>query len=247
MAEVNYTDLLNGLKLAANTIYSYFQRLNGVDSLSMINGRLDAANLNALKGVDYNLIQKNAQSSAGVVAGTRNLDFFGGTDDAIQGWFDGIGDTEAAADDRWIPIPGASIQFRLDYPSYILLTWHVSWVSDHSAENDRAPDGGAQIRLFINGKPADGGYVTTPGPDPTDSPQVRATGRCFWLRNSATSNERYLRDRYKSRFWCGHKWIGGKSKGWHSASLRVCADQVVKQTRVRARSMKYIAFKRGDT
>ena len=114
MAEVDYEDLLNGLKLDADTIYSYFQRLNGVDSLSMINGRLTAANLSGLEDVDYNLIQKNAQSSAGVVAGTRNLDFFGGTDDAIQGWFDGVTDVEKSEESRWIAIPGASIQFRLD-------------------------------------------------------------------------------------------------------------------------------------
>ena len=242
MAEVNYTDLLNGLKLAADTIYSYFQRLNGVDSLSMINGRLSRANLSGLEDVDYNLIQKNAQSSAGVVAGTRNLDFFGGTDDAIQGWFDGVTNAETADESRWIAIPGASIQFRLDYPSYVLLTWHIQWVSDHSAEDDRAPVGGSQIRLFVDGKPADGGYDATAV---TDSPQVRATGRTIWKRDSGSVF--YLRDRYKSRFWCGHSWLGGKSKGWHSASLRICAHADTKQTRVRARSMKYIAFKRGDT
>ena len=134
MAEVEYTRLLDGLKLTADDFYQYFHRTNGVDSLSTINGRLNAENLSGLTDIDYNLIQKNAQSSAGVVAGTRNLDFFGGTSNEIQGWFDGVGDVEIADESRWIAIPGASIQFRLDYPSYVLLTWHIQWVSDHSAQ-----------------------------------------------------------------------------------------------------------------
>ena len=242
MAEVEYTRLLDGLKLTADDIYPYFHRTNGVDSLSTINGRLNAENLSGLTDIDYNLIQKNAQSSAGVVAGTRNLDFFGGTSNEIQGWFDGVGDVEIADESRWIAIPGASIQFRLDYPSYVLLTWHIQWVSDHSAQDDRAPVGGAQIRLFVDGKPADGSYDAATS---TDSSQVRASGRTLWKRDG--SSVRYLRDRYKNRFWCGHAWIEEKSKGWHSASLRICASEDTKQTRVRARSMKYIAFKRGDT
>ena len=117
MAEVNYTDLLDGGTLDADTIYPYFQRQNGIDSLSVINGRLNASNLAAMKNIDYNLIQKGAQSSAGIVAGTRNLDYFGGTEESIQGWFDGIDDVEPSTKKRWLPIPGASIQFRLDYPS----------------------------------------------------------------------------------------------------------------------------------
>tara|TARA_R100000664_G_scaffold29628_1_gene41614 strand:+ start:1273 stop:1995 length:723 start_codon:yes stop_codon:yes gene_type:complete len=240
MAEVSYSNQLDGLKLTADDIYPYFYRTNGVNSLSMINGRLNAANLRHMTGIDYNLIQQKAQSSGGIVAGTRNLDYFGGVSDVIQGWYRGVDDAEDATKERWIPIPGASIQFRLDYPSYVLLTWHLQWTSDTEADDDAPPTGGAQIRLFIDGKPADASL-----PAGQDSPQVRAAGRTLWQRASGTN--RYLRDRYKNRFWCGHEWIENKAKGWHSASLRVCVNQDTKQTRVRARSMKYIAFKRGDT
>ena len=172
MAEVSYTALLDGIVLNAGTIYPYFIRLNGVDSMSAINGYLDAANLSVenMTDVDYNLIQQGAQSTAGSVAGTRNLDFFGGTSDKIQGWYDGSTNVEAAGDSRWIPIPGASIQFRLDYPSYILLTWHVGWASDDETLSDSLPEYGTMIRLFVDGKPADGGYsaglgLSTPASD----------------------------------------------------------------------------------
>ena len=132
MSDVTYTPLLDGIVLSADTIYPYFIRLNGVDSMSVINGYLDTANLSVedMTGVNYNLIQRGAQSTAGSVAGTRNLDFFGGTSNTIQGVYDGVGNVEVAPGRRWIPIPGASIQFRLDYPSYILLTWHIGWASN---------------------------------------------------------------------------------------------------------------------
>lgn len=244
MSDVTYTPVLDGLVLTADTIYPYFIRLNGVDSMSVINGHLDAANLSAtnMTDVNYNLIQHGAQSTAGTVAGTRNLDFFGGTSDKIQGWYDGSTNVETAGESRWIPIPGACIQFRLDYPSYLLLTWHVNWVSDEETLSDALPEFGTMIRLFIDGKPADGGYDAA---TVDDTPNVRAVGRNQFKRDSGTYL--FLRDRYKSRFWCGHAWVEGKSKGWHSASLRICSHEDVKQARVRARSMKYIAFKRGDT
>ena len=244
MSDVTYTPLLDGIVLSADTIYPYFIRLNGVDSMSVINAYLDTANLSVedMTGVNYNLIQRGAQSTAGSVAGTRNLDFFGGTSNTIQGVYDGVGNVEVAPGRRWIPIPGASIQFRLDYPSYILLTWHIGWASDDETLGDALPEYGTMIRLFINGRPADGGYTASPE---SDSPNVRAVGRGQFKRDAGTYL--FLRDRYKSRVWCGHAWVEGKSKGWHSASLRICSHQDVKQARVRARSMKYIAFKRGDT
>jgi hypothetical protein len=248
MAEVNYTPLIDGAVLDAETVYTYFHNDGGGDSLSVINGRLDARNLD-ITGLDYNFLQHKSQSDAGIVAGTRNLDYFGGGRNKIQSDFRNVGAVETTNDSRYIAIPGASIQFRLDHPSYVLLTWHIHWVNDCEASSNGSafPDGGSHIRLFVNGKPADGGYDDAAL---TDSPQIRGVGRTKWPSSSSLAtalNDNLLRDRYKSRFWCGHAWLDQKAKGWHSASLRVCSKQDVIQTRVRARSMKYIAFKRGDT
>ena len=60
-------------------------------------------------------------------------------------------------------------------------------------------------------------------------------------KNSLDSHK--LRDRHKSRYWSGHAYIGEKLKGFHSVSLRVCSQEIVRQTRVRARNIKVVYFK----
>ncbi len=247
MAEVSFTPFIDGIALSADTVYTYLHDNTRQNSLSVINGGLDAANLDVV-GLDYNFIQKGAVSSAGIVSGTRNLDYFGGATNRIQSDFRGIGDVEEVSADRYVAVPGGAIQFRLDYPSYVLVTWHVHWSNDCMASEDtNFPDGGSHIRVFVDGKPANGGFDSAAS---TDSPQIRAVGQSCWPSSSSLSaalDNKLLRDRNKSRFWCGHIWLDKKSKGWHSVSLRVCSNSDVAQTRVRARSMKYIAFKRGDT
>ena len=52
-----------------------------------------------------------------------------------------------------------------------------------------------------------------------------------------------LRDRYKSRYWSGHAWLGVKTKGFHTVSLRVISAKSVRQTRVRVRNIKVLHFK----
>jgi hypothetical protein len=255
MARVTYTELIDGTTLEAETISDYFYAPEG-DSLSVINGRLTDENLySGDRKLGYPHIQKQALSLGGTVAGTRNLDYFGGVSSKITGLFEGVSNAESAAEKRFIAIPGAAAQFYLPYPAYVLLTWHIHWVNDSvpAAPDDLSdfPRGGSHMRLFINGKAADGGFdpSSTAWPD-RDSAQVRAVGHTMFMdaASSAGPNaDAFLRDRYKSRFWCGHKWVSNLNKGWHSASIRLCAFEDIKQTRVRARSMKYIVFKRGDT
>jgi hypothetical protein len=248
MSLVDFTPFVDGVALSADTVSTYFHKNTRQNSLSVINGGLDAANLD-VTAIDYNFVQKRAASSAGIVSGTRNLDYFGGGRRKIQSDFRGIGDVESINAERYVAIPGGAIQFRLDYPSYVLVTWHVHWTNDcmASEDTDIANGGGSWVRLFVDGKPADGGYDSVAL---TDSSQVRAVGQTCWPSSSSLSaalDNKLLRDRNKSRFWCGHIWLDTKAKGWHSVSLRVCSNSDVAQTRVRARSMKYIAFKRGDT
>ena len=68
-----------------------------------------------------------------------------------------------------------------------------------------------------------------------------------WTSNAeATFHPHALRDRYKSRYWSGHAFLGQSSplaKGFHTASLRVASGRNVRQMRVRARSMKVMYFK----
>tara|TARA_B100001094_G_C17852371_1_gene633298 strand:+ start:202 stop:567 length:366 start_codon:yes stop_codon:yes gene_type:complete len=52
-----------------------------------------------------------------------------------------------------------------------------------------------------------------------------------------------LRDRHKARYWSGHAYIGTKAKGFHTTSLRVISQEVVRQTRVRVRNIKVLYFK----
>ena len=251
MARVTYTDLIDGTTLEAGTVADYFYSPTG-NSLSVINGRLTDTNL--LFGgdkLDETHIQREALSTGGMVAGTRNLDYFGGTSTKRSSLFRGVVDAEEAGESRFVAIPGASIQFYLPYNAYVLLTWHIHWVNDSHPDDDTSfPPGGSHMRLFVNGNREAGGY--DPGGTvhrDRDSAQVRGVGHTMYKNSGlpSTNADAFLRDRYKGRYWCGHTWIANLGKGWHSASIRLCSHQDVKQTRVRARSMKYIAFKRGDT
>jgi hypothetical protein len=226
MPKIVLPAFIDNTPLESDAVYSRIYTPGG-NSCEIINGHLDSDNLADDFSVNFHWIQSHAVSNGGMVATTGNTDFFGGTSNNIQGWFDGISSSPQSADDNaFIPIPGASVQFYLPYPAYVLLTWQVSWVSDANAALTSA------IRLFVDG-------------DKKSSAQIRRTRQTLF-RATSTENA-YLRDRYKSRYWCGHEFLKTLGKGYHSASLRLCANENIKQTRVRARSMKYIIFKRSDS
>lgn len=224
MADITYIPFVDNTEINAKDVYDKLYLPNG-DSFEVINGHLDSANLDPNFLVDYHALQANAASSAGGVSATANMDFFGGTSDNIQGWFDGVTDPMNEDRNAYLPIPGASVQFYVPYPATVLLTWQVNWVSDSLGK-------ASTLRLFFDDekKAASQARRTTQTMFPADKDETF-----------------YLRDRYKSRYWCGHELYTDVTKGYHSASIRVCAHENVKQTRVRARSMKYIIFKRSDS
>ena len=235
MSEINYTDLVDGVALPPRLLY------DGIFAgFATINGDLDSANLDAIltaagTGVDFYSIQRHAVSAAGGTAATGNLDFFGGTSDNIQGWYEGVGDPESAAKRRFFRVPGASVQFFVPFPAIVLVTWEVQWTNDSdglTATGIGDTDQGSVLRLFVD----DAKHTST---------HARKVDRTMF--RSRTGADKYLRDRYKSRYWCGHALLKDLNKGYHSASLRLCSNQNIKQTRVRARSMKYIIFRRGDS
>ena len=270
MGDVTYSPFFSGTLLSPTDLYSRFYTWEG-DSLEVINGRLDRRNVAIGFSVDYTALQPISTSGGGQVAGTANLDYFVGSR-FVDGWFKDIYRLANASDPdgtildplvtdtlefvdstRYVPIPGSSIQFYLPYKAFVLLTWQVTWANDSGG-----PLHESHIQLFVDDyRPvrADAS-ATSEAETATKHCNVRRVGQC---RLGKTPTEDYigLRDRYKGRYWSGHQWLDTLDTGWHSASLRVVSTgnedyatsdkgPVIQDTRVRARSMKYIFFKRAD-
>lgn len=231
MPKIIYSPLFDNNALPSSSVYDSLYSPGG-NSLEVLNGRLDGDNLAPDFLVDYLSLQDGSVSGGGMTSGTRNIDYFGGTSDNIDGWFDGVGGTEIGAGIKnYLPIPGAGVQFYLPFPAFVLLTWQVSWVSD--AKSDLS----SMIKLFVDGAPQ-------------GAHQSRRCRRTMFKTNpgqTTAMDQNFLRDRYKGRYWCGHKLLSTLDTGYHSASLRITANENIKQSRVRARSMKYIYFKRGNS
>jgi hypothetical protein len=216
-------------------------------STDVLNGRVEASNLELIedRSITFPYLQQNSASGGGMVAGTCNLDYFthatyvytsgakeGDESGGVDGSYSGTEVPEDAPAGMFSAIPGASITFHLPFKAYVLLTWQVTWTSDSETHTD---DGHTHIRLFVDGKKH-------------NNCNTRRVGRTMFYANASASSSdaqySYLRDRYKGRYWSGHKWISVPlDKGFHSVSLRVTQGVKVKQARVRARSMKYMFFK----
>jgi hypothetical protein len=249
MSTTTYLPYVPGTLPSADHVYGRFYTWDG-DSLEVINGRLDDRNLSTDFSVNYTSLQPNATSGGGQVAGTANLDYFSGSRN-IDGWFKGTrmsageppGETlESAGKKLYVPIPGACTQFYLPYKAFVLLTWQITWTNDSSNNGEES-----HVRLFVdNYRPflAEASRSVESTYERYQHCNVRRVGRTVFSGAD-------LKDRYKSRYWCGHQWLDTLGKGWHSAGLRVVAspgsyDRELRQTRIRARSMKHIYFKRSD-
>ena len=246
-----------GATPSADTLYD-FMYSPLTPSLELLNGQLDGENFTDIDSrfIEYPLIQTGALASAQGVAGTANLDYFSGGSTVP----DGSGffrNANLANTKRYLAIPGASVQFYLPYPAWVLFTWSLSLTNDNeipttvkaakdiSSTSDLTDTSWSQVSFFIDGDPA--------GPSLQDSASAtRINYGSMGDETNATIGRAFnadprLQDRYKGRFWAGHYFAQELPAGYHSASLRVCASSRVKQTRFRARSMKYIYFKHGAT
>jgi hypothetical protein len=239
LAKVTPPIFTDGAKPTGEDVFDVIYDL----STDVLNGRVEAANLELLdnRSITHPYLQRRSVSGAGMTAGTCSLDYFTDTvynhssgdpeQTAIDGMYLGAPTPETAAKGLFTPIPGASITFHLPFKAYVLLTWQVTWTSDSQIHD---ADGQTHVRLFVDG-------------EKSNHCNVRRVGRTMFYSDSGASNDAqysYLRDRYKSRYWSGHKWIiEPLNKGFHSASLRVIQGENVSQARVRARSMKYMFFK----
>jgi hypothetical protein len=179
------------------------------------------------------------------------LSFFNLKNTQVDSTFGGIADAVVAGEARTLAIPGASTSFFVPYRAHVLVTWQVSWTSDAARfgptprkgqSDEGAPDRSeftkpnTAIRFFFDG--AEHNQAST-----TRETREAMFGSPMVNVNSGQIPTHALRDRYKSRYWQGHAYIGEVSKGFHTASLRVCAMQHVRQTRVRVRNIKVLYFK----
>ena len=174
--------------------------------------------------------------------------------------------TDAAEADASLPIaiPGASTTVYVPYRAHVLVTWQVAWTSDAArlgntptATEDQEevpspsefPEPNVAIRFYFDGR-EHAKYSTTRESRETmfahlidhDATDYVASQNWFDYDDNGLPVHK-LRDRHKSRYWSGHAYIGIKAKGFHTASLRVISQEIVRQTRVRARNIKVLYFK----
>lgn len=195
--------------------------------------------------VKYLDVLTKEESFAGTALGQK-----GGLVRQDEGW---TGVTDAATCDSALPtsIPGASKSFFMPWRGYALLTWQVCWGSDAArfgptptTQNEIDPDEfdepNTAIRLFVDNAEHNKWSLTRETREAMFAHDVRPDEYDAGAEQDFTHK---LRDRAKSRYWCGHAWVGPLTKGFHTASLRVVASKYVRQTRVRARNMKVICFR----
>ena len=245
----------------AEVLSDIFYKVSFAQSFEVVNGRLTSNNLNipSDQKVGFNYIQRGALTGGATVAGTANLDYFSG--DTLDrgasygtlglqgvgsGFFDHVGEDPSSEPERYLPIPGAAVQFYLPFRARVLFTWSVTWCNDGvrtgAVSQELWPDGRTDIALFIDGK---SDFIT--GFDLSASPFNRDV-KYGVLATAGDGNQQELMDRYKSRTYSGHCFTDGEQipvlePGYHSASLRLSQSTNIKQGRVRARSMSYMYFK----
>ncbi len=191
-------------------------------SFEIINGHLDSANMDAAwPEVLPEQVQRGAYGSMGFVAGTANLDYF-------NEWFREISTSVPTSTHptRAVPVPGANATFHVASPTMAVLSWTVFWtnISDNPADQTR-------LHLYIDGV-------------------LQATQRRDVRRTSEPAGvfvyERNHDGRVKNRYWTGHHTVE-LAPGYHTAGLRLLQAEGVEQSRVWARSFRYILFKKAAT
>ena len=214
-------DFVAGVALSSTAWNNNLYRASSPNaSFEIINGHLDAVNMDATwPEVLPEQVQRGAYGDMGFVAGTANLDYF-------NEWFRGI-DTSTPTDTyptRPLPVPGANATFHVAEASMVVLSWTAFWTSISA-------DATEQTRLHL--------YID----------DVLQTTQRREVRQTSTSGFVYGRDhdgRVKNRYWVGHHSVE-LAAGYHTAGLRIVQDEGVEQSRVWARSFRYIILKKQQT
>ena len=249
-----FTDFEPG-ELTSEKLYRNFYGQHD-DSLAIINGQLGLNQISSVTTLTYKHIQTGAFSGGLQVGGTATLDYFsGGNFEWVGesgaasvgplptgfGWFRGIGKDPTADVSRWLPIPGANLRMHLPYDAYVLIMWTITWANDSQDAEYQS-----QVCLFIDGLPAN--------QDIEDDASARRVRRSQFGNDptGAEYTRDHIVDRYKGRTYSGHFFTtSALSAGFHDIGLHLgCSAGTgvkIKQTKIRARSLKYIYFRRGAT
>ena len=175
------------------------------NTLSVINGGLDADNLKAGASVSREMVQRHALSSGVAVGATANLDYFDdlfAIDPNTVNIFTLADDVDFAA---YVAISGASVSYFVPWDaSAVVLAWNIFWGSDANSDDTglAASNEMVNIRLFTEAATPNG---------------QRRTSRNA-VDNSGTFPARVY---WSDRYWCGHHTLTDVAKGWHEASLRL--------------------------
>lgn len=224
-------------------------QLGAMSGGTMVGG---TANLDYFNGIRYAFAPKtnNAIGRAMGLVDSHYLTYYNTSLTHVDSTFAGIEDAAVAAAERTLAIPGASTSFFVPYRAHVLVTWQVSWTSDAArfGPTPTKPQGEPKKSDFT--KPNTAIRFFFDDEEHSQASTTRETREAMFASplvdpGKANSNlpKHALRDRYKSRYWSGHAYVGIQRKGFHTASLRVCATQLVRQTRVRVRNIKVLYFK----
>ena len=238
---VNTETFFSGDSSVASRLYEQIYGV-GENSLENINGQLTSANVAENPDITYMHVQKNSFTGSGSAAGTASIDFFaGGSAVPVgSGWYRNITHL-GTSKGRYLAIPGGCTRFYLPYEARVLCLWSVTWSND-SNNADKT----SNIAFFIDDDLTAPDQTTLTNAQTRRVRQTRIIGSSNGFGNRtyyATETQAVMFDRYKQRSWSGHYLTPRLAPGYHTIGLRVAAHSSVKQTRVKARSMKYIYFR----
>jgi hypothetical protein len=224
----------------------YYPTATGEQSLEVINGHLDAANLDSSLKFENKHIQKGTISRTKMVGCTANIDYFaqmfGGSttqasvDDIYDEPSDQILSREAVA------IPGLGIRFYVPFSGAKCI---LQWSFNHQNDGVYASQFLPRV-VMANGKNFPAFFLFVDGV--MDHINARRYTPGAGVLDPAGNTGLGVDFSY-GRAWSGHKLITSMTKGWHSADIRVMLpargedNNKVTQCRVRTRGMRYILFR----
>jgi len=222
----------------------YYPTATGEQSLEVINGHLDAANLDSSFKFENKHVQRGTLARAKMVGCTANIDYFsqvfGGattraaTDDIYDEPSDQVLSKEAVA------IPGLGIRFYVPFSgAKCILQWNFNQQNDGVYAQ-------TPLDVLARGKNFPAFFLFVDGV--MDHINARRYIPGAAVLDPAGGFGLGVDFSY-GRAWSGHKLITSMTKGWHSADIRVMLpaggadDNKVTQCRVRTRGMRYILFR----
>lgn len=192
------------------------------NSFEVMNGWLDNANRKSTWSIQRDHIRSGSCTGGGMVGLTGNLDYL-----------ESLFPTKNTDPGAYVPIPGASISFRLPFSaSVVIFSWQIVITNDSPLLSSK--DNVTELKMMIDGVAQDGQFRAAP--DTTDvHPDL------------ATPPTSYDRLKERERIWSGH-WLRALTSdtqvldaGWHTAHISIF--NLAPAARVRIRNFKYIYFR----